>query len=84
MFDFVEEVKSLEICIFGGFAAETVMLRKMDFLFRKGTDLSKTHFSLSKYPDLALRKKKLSSKAKFFIQRCRTTARLLPGRSSQK
>ena len=66
MFDFVEVVKSLEICIFGGLAAETVMLRKMDFLFRKGTDLSKTHFSLSKYPDLALRKKKIEFESKIF------------------
>ena len=57
MFDFVEVVKSLEICIFGGLAAETVMLPKMDFLVGKRTDLSKTHFSLSKYPDLASRKK---------------------------
>ena len=48
MFDFVEVVNSLEICIFGGLAAETVMLRKMDFLFGKGPDLSKTHFSQSK------------------------------------
>ena len=48
MFDFVEVVNSLEIFIFGGLAAETVMLRKMDFLFGKGPDLSKTHFSQSK------------------------------------
>ena len=44
MFDFVEVVNSLKIRVFWVLAAETVMLRKMDFLFGKGPDLSTTHF----------------------------------------
>ena len=67
MLDFVEVVNSLEICIFwGGLATETVMLRKTDFLFEKGPDLSKTHFSLLKYLDLAMRIKKIEFESKIF------------------
>ena len=58
MFDFVEVVDSLEICVLWGLAAETMMLQKMDFLFVKGLNLSKNNFSLSKYPDLVLQIKK--------------------------
>ena len=58
MFDFVEVVNSLKICLFGSLAAETEMLQIMDFFFGKGPDLSMTHFSQSKYPDPALQIKK--------------------------
>ena len=67
MFDFVEVVNGHKIYIFlGALSAKTVILRKMDFLFGKGPDLSTTHFSQSKYPDPALRIKKSEFENKLF------------------
>ena len=46
MFDFAAVVNGLKICIFWALAAKTVMLRKMDFLFEKGTDFLRLIFQV--------------------------------------
>ena len=62
----MEVVNILKFAFLGNLAAETVMLRKIDFLFRKDPDLPMTHFSQSKYPDPALQIKKSKFESKIF------------------